>query len=258
MRQFFGMVWATLVLGLFASTASAGPLFDLQVLGSTTQNGTYSSSLVVTSGETIYYEVTIQELGIGSSNKTANKTITSINPGLDGCNSISFNINNTSTSTIATNFTSGVTLNTASGWGTILSANSGTATATGVTGVIGGLAAGTYLGYNGSPAVVATGTFTTGSSLGAGLSTSILGSFGGTNSGFSINGGGLSGKIIASLSSEVNPGTDPYIGYVGLGLSTAPNAVPEPASIAMLGFSSVVVGGVMAVRNRKAKAKAKV
>ncbi len=66
MHKFCGLAAVALVLGLSASTATAGPLITLSVEGSTSPGGPFSSSLTVQADTTYYYEVLIQMSAIGT------------------------------------------------------------------------------------------------------------------------------------------------------------------------------------------------
>ncbi len=94
--------------------------------------------------------------------------------------------------------------------------------------------------------VVATGTFTTGATVGA--SSTIGLSFGSTSGSVKINGG--SSVIIPTT----NGGATPIIGFNGLTLTAASTAVPEPASIVISGMGFVGVAGLTVLRRRARKA----
>jgi PEP-CTERM motif len=242
MRQSFSLVSALVVIALFAGTASAGPLVDFTLLGSTSANGPFTSSLTVTSGEKIFYELEVTLAPIGSTNGT--HTITSKVDGVDGVNALSLNI--TSGSAIPTTFTAGTFQNS---WNSIIGETPGTPSEGGLSDIRGGQSPGVFVGAN-SESIALTGSFTTGASLGSGLTSLVSMDFGGATSGIKINDG-----TIVFMSANSEGGSDPVAGFTGLTIMTASAAVPEPSSVVLMGLSTMVIGGVMAARRRNRKAQ---
>jgi hypothetical protein len=236
MRKFFALAAAALVVGLTAGTASAGPLYYLDVLGSTSQSGTYSDSLTVQANTTYYYQVVL-DANPGATNDS-HPTETSA----QGAATLSFNVNDTSTSPIPVTFTNGTLVN---GFEQGISQSVGTpiGTGTGISAVTPSQAPGNFvLGQ------VYTGTFTTGSEPNTpGLTSDVSLSWGPNSGSVEING---STRII--VSTTIQAGSDPIVGFNPLNLSTAVvSVVPEPASVVMMGLGFVGVAGLMVVRRRR-------
>ena len=234
MRKFFALAAAALVVGLTAGTASAGPLYNLDVLGSTSLNGTYSDSLTVQANTTYYYQVVL-DANIGATNGSNTET------SAQGAVTLSMNVNDTSTRPIPVTFNNGALVN---GFNQGTSEAVGTQGGTGISGIIPAQAPATYaLGE------VYTGTFTTGSQAATpSLSSLVDLSWGAFAGSVEING---STHVFVTVAGEA--GTDPVVDFNPLTLTTAPSvsAVPEPASVVMMGLGFVCVAGLMLVRRRR-------
>ncbi len=242
MRKFFVLAAAALVAGLSPGTASAGPFIYLDVLASTSQNGTYTDNLQVQANTTYYYEVeAVAAATDGSvSNSNGHSPLTSV----QGAAQLSFNVNDTSASPIPVTFNTGTLVN---GFQNGPPASVGTPIGTGT-----GISAVTASQNPGSEVLgqVFTGTFTTGSEPNTpGLTSDV-----------SLSWGQFSGTIQVNdarafvVSVAVETGSDPYVGFNSLTLTTAPavvSAVPEPASVVMMGLGFVGVAGLMVARRRR-------
>jgi hypothetical protein len=242
MRKFFVLAAAALVVGLSAGTASAGPLYYLDVLASTSQNGTYSDSLTVQANTTYYYQVDLVAGAVGTTNTQGSTTRTL--ESAQGAAALSFNVNDTSTSPIPVTFAGSTLVN---GFENGVSQSVGTpiGTGTGISAVTPSQNPGSFvLGQ------VFTGTFTTGSEPNTpGLTSDVSLSWGPNSGTVEING---TTRIIVSTTIEA--GSDPIVGFNSLTLTSAPavvSAVPEPASLVMMGLGFVGVAGLMAVRRRR-------
>src|SRR5271157_3331596 len=238
MRKFFALAAAALVVGLTAGTASAGPFYTMEILGSSDGGVTYTNNLQVAAGTTYDYEVLLQQTSTFPFTNTASgtKTVTSI----QGMNSFSLNVNDTSAGPITVNFT-GATLS--DGWANGTGPSSGTQ-GTGITnnrGIQG-------LGVLNTGGSMLTGQFTTASGLGPDLTEVIQLAFGGTTSTFKYN----NNVTATSVNPVTESSSDPYIVYQNLTLTTpSVSVVPEPASVVMLGLGFVGVAGLMVVRRRR-------
>jgi hypothetical protein len=240
MRQALSFASTLAVLVLLEATASAGSFVDLTLLGSTSASGPFTSSLTVTGGEKVYYEVAVTLAPVGTVNGT--HTITSKVDGTDGVNSLSLNI--TGGSSIPVTFKTPLVTSSWSGITAGLSA--GTPSTDGVSGIRVGQAPGVFAGAN-SESIVLTGSFTTGSSLANNLTSLITMDFGGFTSGFRYSDGASTAFMTATSEGSANP----YAGYTGLTLMTVASSVPEPSTAAMLGTASIIGVGFMAAKLRK-------
>jgi len=247
MRTRFTLGLAALLFGLVAGPASAGSLYNLELLAGTSASGPFSSSLQVAAGQTYFYEVGEYFSPIGTTNTTGTgHTITSLGTG-SGVNATSFNV--TGDGVIGVTFAAPGTL--VNGFENSIAASGGTPVSNGLSIVNAGQNAGVFVGTTTSPTnpeIVMTGTFTTAASLADNLTSTLSMSWGGIVDGFRINGGPSS--IIHKSTTETGP--EPYVGYQSLTLTTpvAVPTVPEPPSVAILGLASVIVTCWMAVRRR--------
>jgi autotransporter-associated beta strand protein len=205
--------------GMITRSAKATPLVDMSILASPTPNGTYTNSLTVTPGETVYFEVTGEIAPVGTADN--GKTITSLTPapngdtGYDGIDSMSFTL------TDGGNFTGNFTASALkSEWSQQLGNSPGTGLNTStLTGVRPINATGVYDGAI-APTVFVTGNFTIPSGAGAGMTSTITGKFGGTSSFFNFNTNPSTGITPTADHVQVT-GTDGpgYTGYAPLTLS---------------------------------------
>ncbi len=254
MRKVLSFVAAALIAGLTASTASAGPLAFL-TLEASSDGVNYFQNLQVAAGTTYDYEVVFSMAPVGTVNGT--HTITSLTSA-DGSNSMQFQVNDTIGNTIPVTFSAtpyppqqstGGTLS--GGWGNGIGANPGTLTATdtGINTVRPVQSPGVFAGGT-APVDVMTGTFTTPTTLAAGLTSLVdLGWSTGGSGSLKINGG--TSTIFFTQTTET--GASPLLGYNDLTLTTPAVApvVPEPASLVMMGLGFVGVAGLMVVRRRR-------
>jgi hypothetical protein len=248
--------WKKILLGMAASTlmigaaANAAPLVNLSILGSTSQTGSYSSSLSnLTNGETIWVEVVGQLAPVGTVDGT--HTITSLNTATDGISALSFGLTGTAGTvfdtaalassmsqvpTTGTNTTGGAAINWASGSGS----SAGTIANNQVTGIrptISGTDAGT---------VVTSDVIWEGSLTIENGTTTVTGAWGSTTGGFKYNGG-----TSAIISTSTEGGSTPYVGYSTLTLNEAESS-PVPAPSVLGGFAAVLaIMGVFGAARRR-------
>lgn len=219
-----------------AGRANAASFVNVQILGNTDGSATYASysaanPLIVTQGQTVYFEVVGQLAGSGVQNATKPYTLATQVAGTDGINSLPFDLNATGTGTFQTAvLSSAYTQGTGAGAGAIGGSS--------VTNNFAAQAPGVYAGAT-SNSVILTGTFSAGSDLVQAIAASFT--LGGTGG---VKANTTAGQKLIQLTS--NPGTetgsDPYVGFTALSLATAVSAVPAPAaasaSIAMLALIS--------------------
>jgi len=244
MHKFYGLAAVVLVLGLWASPASAGPLITLSVEGSTSPSGPFSSSLTVEADTTYYYEVLATISPVGTTDGT--HTINSLVAGVDGNNSLSFNLNDTGTTPVPISISTGTLMN---GYQDGTGAQGGTPSGNNLDTARPIQSPGVFVGVPmldaPAPVVVMAGTFTTGATV-TGTNSVLNGSFAGATSSIKINDGGV---VIISSSTEAS--ANPIVGYAGLTLNTGSSgAVPEPSGISLMGLGLAVVV-LTAVRRRK-------
>jgi hypothetical protein len=210
------------VVGL-AAAASASPLVYVDVLGSTTQGGTYTNSLSAPEGSTIYYELTLASASPGATN--AHTTATP-NGTSDSGNTVPvFTITDASgdftSATEQAPWSGGTGANTTIGQsGTVLSVRAITS-------------GGAYVNDD-TPQTLVTGQFTVSSS---GNPETLAGAYSSSSGAFKVGGT----TVIDSSSDET--GSDPIVGYTNL---TITPATPEPASLGLLGL-----GGLALMRRRR-------
>src|SRR4051812_384127 len=101
---------AIAALGL-TSYSAADPFLNLSLLARTHgSSDPFSNSIAVSTGDILDYQVLIQMAPIGTTNGAT--AITSLTTALDGVNSLNFNIIQSSSDQIQTNFVSSAILNT--------------------------------------------------------------------------------------------------------------------------------------------------
>jgi endonuclease/exonuclease/phosphatase family metal-dependent hydrolase len=199
------------------------PLVNIQILASASPSGPFTSSLVVSPSETLYYEVVGQLAPIGTTN--GSYTITSLTAA-DGINSLSFNLLDPATDTLPISFVTS-TLATpstnppaASSWDNFTS-NPGTPTSVGgaslneLSDVRPAHAPSVYTGAL-APDVILLGSVQVASSLPPGASSQITGSFGGTNGLIKINNGAA-----VIITSTTESSDSPIVGFAPLTLTVA-------------------------------------
>ncbi len=241
---------AVLGIGFGASVASASPLYDINILGSTSASGPFSSTLTVAPGQTYFFELTGQLVsGATNTQGTTMRTVSSITAA-DGANSLSLNIVDNGSNPIQASF-SGLSLQ--NGWnggtgdsvGSIIDEGVGMNNEVSTSRPI--QAPGVFAG-NTAPTIFETGSFTIPATpLGPGLTSMITGNFGGVLSTGKFNGG--TGSFATTVASE--SGTDPFIGYTKLTLQTGAY-VPEPRSIVLCGMAAAAGLGLVIRRRRVA------
>jgi hypothetical protein len=215
-----------------ANSAKAAFFVDVQVLGNTNGGSTYSSSVNVTPGQTVFYEVVEQLAAPGVSNTIKGYTLGTQVSGTDGVNSLSLNLNDADGAILST-----PTL--VNGWSGANGTSPGSVSGESITGINAAQGAGVFVGAT-SPSQILTGSFVAGSSATDKFSGSW--NFGGA-------GGGTGGvKVLTttgskSLSLGGAPGAseasaDPYVGYSPLTLFTgsSPPRVTAPASARSVSF----------------------
>jgi hypothetical protein len=227
---------------LFTGTAHAATLFNTQILASSTQNGTYTTSLVVTPGQTVYYEVVGQLAPVGTSNtKGTINTITSA----DGANSLSYTLTDSTSNPVQISFNSDAALQ--SGFTGGSGANAGTASGNSLTLVRPIQAPGVQAGGL-TQTLIETGTFLVSAAAPAGSTGVVTGSYAGKATGLKINAGANSVLLVNSDSAS-----DPVLGFAPLTLTTAADvsAVPAPGLLGSSALTAGTIGLVGLVRRRR-------
>jgi hypothetical protein len=216
-------ILAVLIAAFSACTAvpiEAAPIFNVQIFGSSDGGATFTNSVVAGSGTTIQFEVVGQLNTTGTSNtQSGTKTLTSEVAGTDGANSLGFDLANSGTGTF-----SGLALG--SGWNGGSGQSAGTVSGSVITGVRPIQAPGVFVGINGSPSVILTGSYTVGTPGTIGALESASGSLKFNN-----------GSGSALVSSTDSTKTDPYIGYSTMTVALA----PEPSTLGLLSMGAFAV-----------------
>ena len=210
-----------------AGMADAGSFVTVQVLGSTTQNGSYTSSLSAKSGTTVYYEV-IGEIATGTpTNNNKKYTLAQPQTSTDGINSIGFDLNNGDSSAKI----SSAAL--APGWNGGNGNSPGTITGRSVTAVFAAQSPGVVAGGT-SFVTIFTGALVTGSAASDAFSAVFDGSAGIDVNATKISSGVTTDGTPFSPSGTTETGADPYINFAPLTIA----ATPEPTSCGMLFLSA--------------------
>jgi len=220
-------------------TAEAGPLVDVQILGSTTYSATasgYTSTVIASPGTTVYYAAEVQSKGIGAQN--GSKTISTITYGTDGILSLSFNLN---VSSGTFNSDSAVQAPFTDSGSNVYNNGSVTNSGSTLSGVVGSINTQTGdkpqgVSSNNAPtlALVQLGSLVDGSTA----PSYVTGAYSTTSGVFKIN----NGQAVNGNSVTVSSG-DPS-GYYEFDELTI--AAPEPASLGLLAF-----GGLALMRRRR-------
>ena len=216
------------------SGTPSAPLIQISILASATPNGTYTSSLQVQAGETVYYEVLAQLAPVGTSNTQGSVTRTiktkTAHPGIgtilyDGINSLSFNLADRASNPVQVNFAKDALAtnpSTGDSWAAAIDASTGAAHGGQLLGVIAGQRPGGFAGAAGAEAVL-TGSFTVAANAPFGKTSTIAGAWGGIDCGLGINSNPATGmgstKIFATAATENGP--SPLLGFAPLTLTTA-------------------------------------
>ena len=127
------------VAGLASSSASAAPFLTAKLLGSTSAGGPFTSSVSVSSGDQVFYQVQITLGAEGANNATAAQTIVNWVPSngsttpTAGLQSLLFSLTQSAADPIQSNFSAGVAGTSTGGgtWGAGVGSQVGTPTARG-------------------------------------------------------------------------------------------------------------------------------
>jgi len=203
------------------TAVNAGSFATVWIMGSTTDNGSdWSSSLTVTAGEKVYYEVMGELAATAVYNSTHPYTL--VQPQIavtDGINSLSLNLTETAASaTLAVPI-----LNSA--WNQHTGQSAGNASGNKISGIEVGAGISNYLGGT-SATQLLTGSFTAGSAA----SDTLIASWNTSASG-SIKVDTTAGQktVGVTSSTEAPNGADPYVGYAPLTLTESGPVAPEPS-----------------------------
>src|SRR2546423_12649214 len=95
-----------------ASHSAAAPYMNVSLLGRVEgSSDPYSSTVSVTPGAIIDYQVILNMSPVGTTNTTVQRTITSLTPGFDGVNCFKFDIFQPAAEATQVNFSSRAVLN---------------------------------------------------------------------------------------------------------------------------------------------------
>jgi hypothetical protein len=225
------MIAAGVLAAISAGSAKAAPLITLELLGSTSQSGPYSSTVTASASSTIYYEVVAQFAPTGTANTN---TTHSPNGTTDSINSLpTFVFSDASVAA----FTAG-------------SMDSGFGAGTGAGATIGGTGnnqvsiravngSGVYVNAD-AGVEIADGTLTINST-----SPDVINGAFGASSGLVKVGGNL-----VSVTSTTEGSSDPILGYLGLLINPTVEAVPAPSVVGGAGLLAAL-GLVTLVARRR-------
>ncbi|MDB5323669.1 MAG: hypothetical protein JWN40_5300 [Phycisphaerales bacterium] len=252
MRIFRNALIAAIVAVGIAGAATAAPLVNVKMLGSTNQAGPFSDTVTASAGQTVFYEMVVQLAQTGTTNGT--KTIntrtahpTATTAGYDGINSLSFSLLDDAANSVKVSFNADAALSTVTdAWNGAPGFSAGTRTSVGagtnnrLTDVRPILAAGLYAGAN-ADAIMLTGSFVV--NAGSTGSSPIVGSFGSVNGGFSFNSDTSTGSNTLANKPTITVAGEPnYVSFAPLTV-----AVPEPG---MIGLAAAAVVGLSFRRGR--------
>jgi len=221
---------AAAVVACLDTAVQAGSFAKVWIMGNTDNGTDWSSSLPVTAGETVYYEVIAELATTTVTNST--KPYTLVQPqvaGTDGLNSLALNLTDTS---------AGATLvvpTLDAAWNQHTGQTAGNVSGNTISGIVVSAGLGNYLGGT-SATQILTGSFVAGSSA----SDTFIASWNSNNNG-SIKVDTTAGQKSVGLSSTTEGGIDPYIGYTALTLTESAPAVPAPS---ILDGMLVLAGGL--------------
>ena len=206
-----------------ATVAHAAPFVNVQVLGSLTSGSGYVSSVNVTTGQTVFYEV-VGQIATGTPNN-ANKNYTLAQPqtASDGINSIGFDLNNADATATLNSDTLTNGFNAGNG------SSNGVTSGQSVSAIFAALSPGSVAGAS-APIQILTGSLKAGSAK----SDLFTGIFDGS-AGIDVNATKVSSGITTdatpfSPSSTTETGANPYISFTPLTITQT----PEPASLALV------------------------
>jgi hypothetical protein len=246
MRIFRNALIAAIVAVGIAGAATAAPLVNVKMLGSTNQAGPFSDTVTASAGQTVFYEMVVQLAQTGTTNGT--KTIntrtahpTATTAGYDGINSLSFSLLDDAANSVNVSFNADAALNTtgdawngAPGFSPGTRASVGAGTNNRLVDVRPILAAGLFSGAN-TDSIMLRGSFVV--NAGSTGSSPIVGSYGSINGGFSFNSDTTTGtNTLANKPSIVSASEPNYVSFAPLTV-----AVPEPGTIGFAAAAAVAL-----------------